>query len=53
MVGDYEITAVSDGTVPQAMDKVLTNATPGQVAALVARTYQTLPLLAALRAYSS
>jgi glyoxylase-like metal-dependent hydrolase (beta-lactamase superfamily II) len=44
MLGDYEITAVSDGTVPQAFDKLMTNTTPEEVRALVARCHETLPL---------
>jgi glyoxylase-like metal-dependent hydrolase (beta-lactamase superfamily II) len=51
MVGDYEVTAVSDGTIPVPVDKVLTNTTPGQVAALLARNYQSLPLEASINTF--
>jgi glyoxylase-like metal-dependent hydrolase (beta-lactamase superfamily II) len=51
MLGDYEITAVSDGTLPVPLDTVLTNTKPGQVEAFVARTYQTLPLETSINSF--
>lgn len=51
MLGDFEITALSDGTVPQPMDKLLLNIQAGDVEALVARAHQTLPLETSINAY--
>ena len=44
MLGDYEVTTVSDGTVPQDFDKVMTNTTPEEVRALFARSREPLPV---------
>lgn len=51
MLGDYEITALSDGTVPQAMDKLLINIQAGDVETLAALNFQTLPLETSINAY--
>ncbi len=37
ILGVFEVTTVSDGRVPQAVDKLLTNATPEEVPSLFAR----------------
>jgi hypothetical protein len=44
MLGDFEITTVSDGTVPQDLDRFMTDTTPEEVRALVARSHESLPL---------
>lgn len=51
MLGDFEITALSDGTVPQHMDRELKDAAPGQVEALLARAHQTLPVETSINAF--
>lgn len=43
-LGEFEVTAVSDGTVPQDFDRLMTGTTPEEVRALVARNHATLPL---------
>lgn len=49
-LGAMEVTALSDGTVPQHMDRLMT-AKPGQVRELVAQTFQTLPLETSMNAF--
>jgi glyoxylase-like metal-dependent hydrolase (beta-lactamase superfamily II) len=44
MLGDFEVTALSDGTVPLPVDKLLTNTTPAKVEAALKGAYQTAPL---------
>src|SRR3954452_22603929 len=44
MLGDFEITAVSDGTVPLDFAKIMTNSTPEEVRALFARGREPLPV---------
>jgi glyoxylase-like metal-dependent hydrolase (beta-lactamase superfamily II) len=44
MLGDFEITTVSDGTVPQDLDRLMTDTTPEEVRALVTRSHESLPL---------
>src|SRR5947207_10996339 len=39
MLGDFEITALSDGTVPLDFHKLLTRTTPAEIDALLARDY--------------
>ena len=51
MLGDFVVTTVSDGTVPQAWDKLLTAITPEEVKALVARDRATLPLEASINTF--
>lgn len=41
MLGSYEITAVSDGTVTIPLDELLTNTTPDEVETLLARAFLT------------
>jgi glyoxylase-like metal-dependent hydrolase (beta-lactamase superfamily II) len=50
-VGDFEIVALSDGTLPIPTEKLLTNVRPGEVAALLADTYQTTEVDASINAY--
>ena len=51
MLGDFEITALSDGTASLPMDKLLTHAKPGEVEALLGRTHQTSPLDVSINAF--
>lgn len=51
MLGEFEITALSDGTVPQSMDKLLLNIKAGDVETLAARANQTLPLETSINAF--
>ena len=44
MLGDFEVTVLSDGTVPLPVDKLLTNTTPDKVTAALARYYLKSPL---------
>ena len=44
MLGDFEVTALSDGTVDLPVDKILTNTTPAKVNKALAKVYQTAPL---------
>lgn len=50
-VGDFEVIALSDGTLPIPTDKLLTNVRPGEVAALLADSYQTTEVDASVNAY--
>ena len=44
MLGDFEITAISDGTVALPVDKLLTNTTPEQTLKTLAKNYLSSPL---------
>jgi len=44
MVGDIEVTALSDGTVALPVDKLLTNTTPAKVQAALSRAYLKAPV---------
>jgi glyoxylase-like metal-dependent hydrolase (beta-lactamase superfamily II) len=44
MLGDFEVTALSDGTVPLPVDKLLTNTTPAKVEAQLKGAYQKAPV---------
>ncbi|HEY8069888.1 MAG TPA: MBL fold metallo-hydrolase [Burkholderiales bacterium] len=44
MLGDFEITALSDGTVGLPVDKLLTNTTPAKVKAALARASLSAPV---------
>jgi glyoxylase-like metal-dependent hydrolase (beta-lactamase superfamily II) len=44
MLGDFEVTTVSDGTLPQDFDKNMTNTTPEEVRSLFARSREPLPV---------
>ncbi|MFM9880943.1 MAG: MBL fold metallo-hydrolase [Burkholderiaceae bacterium] len=51
MVGDFEVTALSDGTVDLPVDKLLTNTTPARVKKALAKQYLASPLEASVNAY--
>ncbi|MEO6408326.1 MAG: MBL fold metallo-hydrolase [Burkholderiaceae bacterium] len=51
MLGDFEITALSDGTVALPVDKILTNTTPGQVDKALAAAFVKAPLETSVNAY--
>lgn len=44
MLGDYEITTVSDGTLPLDFARIMTNTTPEEVRDLFARSHEPLPV---------
>lgn len=50
-VGDVEIIALSDGTVPLPVHDVLTNVQPGEVDRLLATSYQKAPVDASVNAF--
>lgn len=50
-LGDFEVAALSDGTLPIPALKMLTNARPGEVASRLADTYQTTEVEASVNAY--
>ena len=51
MLGDFEITALSDGTVELPMDKLLTNTTPAKVNKALARSFLKAPLETSVNTY--
>ena len=51
MLGKFEITALSDGTVALPVDQLLTNATPDTVSSLLARAYLKAPVETSVNAY--
>ena len=50
-VGDLEVTALSDGTIPQDVVKLLTNAQPGEIGRLLQLNYVTTPVETSVNAY--
>jgi glyoxylase-like metal-dependent hydrolase (beta-lactamase superfamily II) len=50
-LGDFQITALSDGTVPQDLHKLLTRTTEQQVDALLDRSFLHNPVEASINAY--
>lgn len=50
-VGDFEVTALSDGTVPFSVLDVLTNTKPGEVEKRLSDAYLKVPLDASVNAY--
>ena len=50
-IGDVEVAALSDGTLPLPTLKLLTNARPGEVASRLANAYQTTDVDASVNAY--
>ena len=50
-IGDVELAALSDGTLPIPTLQLLTNAKPGEVASRLADTYQTTDVDASVNAY--
>ena len=51
MLGDFEVTALSDGTVALPVDKLLTNTTPGQVDKALKRDFLKVPLDTSVNGY--
>jgi glyoxylase-like metal-dependent hydrolase (beta-lactamase superfamily II) len=51
MLGDFEITALLDGTLPLQVEKILTNTRPGQVESLLSAAYLTSPVETSINAY--
>jgi glyoxylase-like metal-dependent hydrolase (beta-lactamase superfamily II) len=51
MLGDFEVTALSDGTVALPVDKLLTNTTPEQVGKALAKVYLKAPLETSVNGY--
>jgi hypothetical protein len=50
-LGDYEITALSDGTITIDLHELLTNSTPGKIDQLSEASYQTAKEEASVNAY--
>lgn len=51
MVGDIEVTALSDGTVSLPMEKLLTNTTPAKALAALAKAYVSSPVEGSVNCY--
>ena len=51
MLGDFEVTALSDGTVNLPVDKLLTNTTPAKVNKALTKAYQSAPLETSVNGY--
>jgi glyoxylase-like metal-dependent hydrolase (beta-lactamase superfamily II) len=51
MLGDFEVTALSDGTVELPIDKLLTNTTPGKVDAALAKSFLKAPVETSVNGY--
>lgn len=51
MLGDFEITALSDGTLPLEVTKLLTNTTPTRVSELLKRSFLADPVETSVNAY--
>jgi glyoxylase-like metal-dependent hydrolase (beta-lactamase superfamily II) len=51
MLGDFEITALSDGTVELPMNKLLTNTTPAKVDKALSKSYLKSPVETSVNAY--
>ncbi|WP_224368964.1 MBL fold metallo-hydrolase [Hyalangium versicolor] len=51
MLGDFEITVLSDGTIDLPVDKLLTNVKPGQVDKQLARAHLKSPLESSVNAF--
>jgi len=51
MLGNFEITALSDGTVKLPVDKLLSNASAVTITSLLARQYQKAPLETSVNGY--
>lgn len=50
-IGDADVIALSDGTLPIPADQLLANVRPGEVAARLARTYQDTAVQASVNAF--
>ena len=51
MLGDFEVTALSDGTADLPVDKLLTNTTPAKVKSALAKSFLTAPLETSFNGY--
>ena len=51
MLGDFEVTALSDGTVALPMDKLLTNTTPGKIDKALAKSFLKVPVETSVNGY--
>jgi len=51
VLGDFEITVLSDGTLPLPVDQLLTNTTPSQMKKALARAFQTPPVETSVNAF--
>ncbi len=51
MLGDFEVTAISDGTVKLPVKDLLTNTTPGKVDAALKRSFLSNPVETSVNAY--
>ncbi|CAI0997377.1 ribonuclease Z [Serratia entomophila] len=51
MLGNYEVTALSDGVLRLPADKLLLNSTPQQIDAGLAEHHQSLPVVTSVNAY--
>ena len=51
MLGDFEVTALSDGSLPLPVDKMLTNTTPARSNAALARSFLKSPVETSVNAY--
>jgi glyoxylase-like metal-dependent hydrolase (beta-lactamase superfamily II) len=51
MLGDFEVTALSDGTVALPMDKLLLNTNPAKVDQILAKSYLKSPLETSVNAF--
>jgi glyoxylase-like metal-dependent hydrolase (beta-lactamase superfamily II) len=51
MVGDFQVTALSDGTVALPVDQLLTRTTPAQVKKMLARSHLESPLETSVNGY--
>jgi glyoxylase-like metal-dependent hydrolase (beta-lactamase superfamily II) len=51
MLGDFEVTALSDGTVTLPMDKMLSNTTPEKVSAALAAAHLATPVETSVNAF--
>ncbi len=51
MVGDIEVTALSDGTVVLPVDKLLTNTSPAKIQAALSRAYLKAPVETSVNGY--
>ena len=51
MLGDFEVTALSDGTVALPMDKLLTNTTAGKIDKALAKSFLKVPVETSVNGY--
>lgn len=51
MLGDFEVTALSDGTVDLPVDKLLTNTQPGKVTTALSQSFLKAPVETSVNAY--